>query len=135
MSDDKEGLEKEDLFPVQFRHEQVVKFVRGLVEGSIILTTPSKSNLELYDFALRTQNEILNAINKYVSGKLRGQELENLEQELFSKYAALKVCGVLEEKVTQTQLEKDIHGLHSRLDSISTLLLDLVTILKGIGKE
>ena len=68
---------QEDVFTCEFRHEQVGKFVIGLLNGSTKISSgylgiDEKTKNTLIDLRV----ELLVDIEKYVSGKLKGEELD-----------------------------------------------------------
>jgi hypothetical protein len=128
-----ENDDETDLFPVEFRHEKVMKFIRDLVEGSArFISIPSDLDAKSRDSLISKQRDVISDITAYVSGKLRGDELDKLEQKIFKHLVIMKVSGILKENITQTQLEQEIEQIHLRIDSTNTLLLEIMTILKEL---
>lgn len=129
-------MTNDDLFPVEFRHEQVTKFVRGLIEGTITLKGyTTRLEPQLRDAVIKSHSELITDITNYVSGKLRREELDALEQKLFQWLAIMKITDGIEEKITESQMEREIRALQLRIDSTNTLLLEVMTILKEFMKS
>ncbi len=124
-----------DVFTSEFRHEEVRRFVRGLIDGSIKFIKLPDLESDLGEFAINERSNLLSDIEQYVSGKLRDDKLDETESRIFSRLARMRVTDVIEETITQSQLEKEISELHSRLDSTNTLLLDILTVLKEVVKK
>jgi hypothetical protein len=121
----------DELFPTEFRHEQVTRLIKGLVEGSIkIRPFPTNLDESIKNLLNQTIAQLINDIGNYVSGKLHGQELENLEQRMFTWLTLMKIGNALDEEITETQIEREIRALHQRIDSTNMLLLEIMTLLK-----
>jgi hypothetical protein len=118
-----------ELFTAEFRHEQVIRFIRGLIEGSMKIQ-PSSNQAVIQSIA-----ELITDLTRYVSGKLKGEELDAMEQKLFQWLAVLKITNALDEGITSTHVEREIKALHLRIDSTNMLLLEVMTILKEFMKS
>ena len=118
-----------ELFTAEFRHEQVIRFIRGLIEGSMKIQ-PSSNQAVIQSIA-----ELITDLTRYGAGKLKGEELDAMEQKLFQWLAVLKITNALDEGITSTHVEREIKALHLRMDSTNMLLLEVMTILKEFMKS
>jgi hypothetical protein len=123
----------EDLFPTEFRHDAVVNFINGLIGGSIRLTQPTTNDaVPIY---AQTYSGIVRDVEKYVSGRLRGEELDAIESAIFRNLAILRSMNGIQDVVSQTQLEKDILELKARTNSTNALLVDVLKVLDMVVKK
>jgi hypothetical protein len=123
----------EDLFPIEFRHDAVVNFIKGLIGGSIRLEQPTTSDaIPIY---AETYRGIIRDVERYVSGRLRGEELDAIESTIFRNLALLRSMNGIQDVVSQTQLEKDILELKSRTNSTNALLVDVLKVLDMVVKK
>lgn len=122
-----------DIFTSEFRTEEVKRFVKGLIDGSIkLLSLSTDLNPEVKRQVIIDHTELLADIERYVSGKLRGTEFDTTESRIFSRLARMRLSQVIDETVSQTQIEDNLQDLRSRLDSTNRLLMEISAILRQV---
>ncbi|HEX7257599.1 MAG TPA: hypothetical protein VF242_06025 [Nitrososphaeraceae archaeon] len=125
-------------FTAEVRHEVVADFIRRIFDGSLKLDD-IPSNLPpdnpLYQRGINSRVKLLLNIEKYVSGKVRNEELAELESDIFRQIGILRMCDSLKENISITTMEKEVAKLHSRMDNLNTLLVEVLKVLKRIGDK
>lgn len=118
----------------EYRHEIVLKFAKGIVEGTIYveLTKIVKANVAA---TARMQVKMNDNIEKLFSGKLTPQELDVVEKEIFDTMCLFRSARLLSENsVNASEMEKRIDNLQARIDSTNNLLLQVLAVLKELVK-
>jgi hypothetical protein len=128
---------EEDIFTAEFRHETVKKFVNGIINGSIEIQSSAGIPLdkETLDFLIADNTQLLRDITNYVSGKLKGEELDTLEERIFSIYTRRRISQTIKEVYSKDNVEKDIELLHTRIESTNALLGQTLILLKELMKK
>jgi hypothetical protein len=133
MSTVTENDRVEDSFTTEFRHDAVVNFIKGLIGGSIRLAQPTTSDaIPIY---AETYRGIIRDVERYVSVRLRGEELDAIESTIFRNLAILRSMNGIQDVVSQTQLEKDILELKTRTNSTNAMLVDVLKVLDMVVKK
>jgi hypothetical protein len=100
MSTVTENDRVEDSFTTEFRHDAVVNFIKGLIGGSIRLAQPTTSDaIPIY---AETYRGIIRDVERYVSVRLRGEELDAIESTIFRNLAILRSMNGIQDVVSQT---------------------------------
>ena len=128
---------KEDIFTAEFRHETVKKFVNGIINGSIEIQSPAGIPVDkgTYDFLVAEHAQLLKDITKYVSGKIKGEELGILEERIFKIYTRKRISQTVTELYSKDKVEKDIKLLDTRIESTNVLLGQILILLKELMKR
>lgn len=132
IGDDGDMSSDSEIFSAEFRHEQVQKFIIGLLNGSLRPFTP----VPMPEGALKDRAELLVNIAAYVSGTLRGEELSKTEERIFNDFAIMRATGTIQEvNPSSSQIENEIAKLHSRIDNTNALLKQVLTVLNELVKK
>src|SRR5688500_3616036 len=96
----------DDVFTSEFRHETVIKFIKDVLNGTIAFKPliPLSENQE--HPILKEYAEISVNIEQYVSGKLKGEELDKVEAEIFGSIISLKIMNIVEERYNKSKIEE-----------------------------
>lgn len=127
------NADTDEVFSTEFRHDVVMKFVKGLVDGSIKIETDGRSK-EGKELIARYASQIVNDVNKYVSRRVDGESLDDVEHRIFSIIAILRSGNVLIDEPSTSQVEEEIKRLHAKIDSTNSLLAEILRILKELVK-
>lgn len=70
-----------DDFSRVYRHDAVVNFIKGLMEGNIkFIQPPNIASVNTYSDIYKN---IASDIEQYLSGKIKGDDLDRLESQIF----------------------------------------------------
>jgi hypothetical protein len=136
-------IEPAELFPVEFRRATVQKVVRGLVDGSLMLTidtpppfmkhvTDPKIASDAGEVIGKAWADLIVGVNEYCSGNHQGKDLDKVESKIFWAYAQLRVYQAIKEEYSPNQMEQDIAKFNARIDSTNNLLLEVLKVNKRI---
>jgi hypothetical protein len=126
--------EDTELLPAEYRHEVVGKFVKDFLEGRIKLYMPStEKDVERLAIVI---DEITRLMTEYCSGKYHGEQLSQLEQQIFKVLTVLRGYKLVEDqKVNISAIEQEIKRIDARIDSTNKLLKEILAVLKELLKR
>lgn len=127
------STDREELFPLEFRHETVLRVVRGWVDGSIKFDLGKLE--EGNSFVSLKLAELVISIKEYCN-KHSHERMEELEKMIFSNYVQLKsVEYLVEDSFSISQMEREILNINKKLESNNALLSEVLKIIKAVLEE
>jgi hypothetical protein len=122
----------EEVFPIEFRHEVVTKFAKQFIDGSIKLELDGVKAEGQAGIASTAMVRIANGVREYFANNLTSGRRSEIEHELFTGIALARLTGIIHEVHSQSEMEKEVEVLHSKIDSTNSLLAELLKILKEL---
>jgi hypothetical protein len=104
----------EELFPEEYRHEVVVKFIKNLIDGRIRLPDISERKKgKQQELAVREYVELTNDITKYTSRKFDGESLDDIEHRIFTTIVVYRLANAIENNINENSLlQEEIVKIH-----------------------
>lgn len=123
-----------DVFTSEFRHEQVRKFLVGLMDGSVrIVPMTEHINEQTRKKIMKIFRELEGVIGFYISGLFKGEVAENFETTIFHRILEMRLFNLIEQdNVPLSRIETDIIEIRSSLESNNKLLTDLIDIMREL---
>ncbi|MGI0087988.1 MAG: hypothetical protein ACREBI_08530 [Nitrosotalea sp.] len=120
-----------ELFTREFRHEVVNKFIKEVAEGAIRIITPMKfDDYEYRKILSNFYSKFTSSVEDYLSEKIKGDTLVNLEAVIFADIITLRTAGLIEEdKYSIPEVKQKVSSLEAKIESTNNLLSDVLSIL------
>jgi hypothetical protein len=124
--------DKEEVFPTEFRHEVVTRFAKQLIDGSIKIDLENVTTEGHAKSAAEAMFAIVDGIRNYFAHDITAEKRSEVEHQIFGGIAMARATGIIQNVFSQSEMEKEVERLHSKIDSTNSLLADILKILKEL---
>ena len=128
-------MAKEELFPREYRHEFVVKTIKGLLDNDLEFQFPHTKKEEDKKFHERIYYKAVHDMTDYMKPNITKEERNALEDSLFFDFSNFIMSGIIgakHPKDLSDHAHSEIKKISDRLDSTNKLLNQIMLFLKGI---